>query len=74
MALVATAAAAASSIAELGKNGNLHARWSPICDKFDDYCHRGGLALIAALVGTGLLVVLNAHSIIALHQNAASQI
>jgi len=74
MALVATASAAATSIAELGKNGNPHAMWRPICGKFDDYCHRGGLALVTAFVGAGLLIALNAHSILALHKNAASQL
>lgn len=74
MALVATGAAAATSIAELSKNGNLHTRWSPICDRFDEYCHRGGLALVAAFVGAGLLVILNAHSIIKLHRNAPGQL
>lgn len=74
MALVATGAAAAVSVAELGKHGNIHTRWSPICDKFDEYCHRSGLALISAFIGTGLLIALNAHSIITLHKDAASQL
>ncbi|KAJ6840153.1 CASP-like protein 1B1 [Iris pallida] len=74
MGLLATGAAAAASMAELGKNGNYHARWSPICDKFEAYCHRGGLALIMSFIGAVLLVALNAHTILALYYRPASQL
>ncbi|KAJ6835904.1 CASP-like protein 1B1 [Iris pallida] len=74
MALLATGAAAAASMAELGKNGNYHARWSPICDRFEAYCHRGGLALTASFIGAFLLTTLNAQTILALYYRPASQL
>ncbi|PVH63211.1 hypothetical protein PAHAL_3G494300 [Panicum hallii] len=42
MALLATGAATAASMAELGKNGNLHARWNPICDSQRSPAQHGG--------------------------------
>ncbi|PON63623.1 Casparian strip membrane protein [Parasponia andersonii] len=69
MLIVALAAAgdgAATFIAELGKNGNSHARWNKICDKFGPYCDRGGVALIASFIGLGLLLVITGLSIIKL--------
>ncbi|XP_058071640.1 CASP-like protein 1B2 [Magnolia sinica] len=67
--LVSSGAAAAASIAELGKNGNSHARWNKICDNFGTYCDHGGGALIAAFIAVGLLMVLNALSTINLYKN-----
>jgi uncharacterized protein (TIGR01569 family) len=48
MALLATGAATAAAMAELGKNGNVHARWNPICDRFGSFCSRGGVALASS--------------------------
>lgn len=59
MALLATGAATAASMAELGKNGNLHARWNPICDRFGSFCSRGGIALVSSFVGVVLMLALN---------------
>lgn len=73
VSVVASGAAAAAAMAELGKNGNLHARWNPICDKFDAFCCRGGVALIASFIGVALLTILNAVSTITLYKNLASQ-
>ncbi|RWR88705.1 CASP-like protein 1B2 [Cinnamomum micranthum f. kanehirae] len=72
VALVSGGAAAAASMAELGKNGNSHARWNKICDKFDAYCDRGGGALIASFAGVGLLMVLNALATVNLYKNPAT--
>ncbi|KAL6847224.1 hypothetical protein ACP4OV_023077 [Aristida adscensionis] len=57
--LLATGAATAASMAELGKNGNLHARWNPICDKFSSFCSRGGIALVSSFIGVALMLALN---------------
>ncbi|XP_074560076.1 CASP-like protein 1B1 [Curcuma longa] len=65
-ALVVTGAAAAASMAELGKNGNKYARWNPICDRFEAFCIRGGAALVAAFIGAVLLLLMNAFSAIGL--------
>ncbi|XP_062203874.1 CASP-like protein 1B1 [Phragmites australis] len=59
MALLATGAATAASMAELGKNGNLHARWNPICDRFGSFCNRGGIALVSSFIGVALMLALN---------------
>ena len=66
VALAAAGDGAATFIAQLGKNGNSHARWNKICDKFGTYCDRGGGAIIASLIGLGLLLVVTVLSIIKL--------
>ena len=73
VSVVASGAAAAAAMAELGKNGNLHARWNPICNRFDAFCCRGGVALIASFIGASLLMILNTVSTITLYKNVASQ-
>ncbi|CAM0948927.1 unnamed protein product [Alopecurus aequalis] len=57
--LLATGAATAASMAELGKNGNLHAHWNPVCNKFGSFCTRGGVSLVASFVGVALMLALN---------------
>ncbi|CAN6361807.1 unnamed protein product [Urochloa humidicola] len=59
MALLATGATTAASMAELGKNGNLHARWNPICDRFGSFCSRGGIAIVSSFIGVALMLALN---------------
>lgn len=59
MALLATGAATAASMAELGKKGNLHARWNPICDRFGSFCSRGGIAIVSSFIGVALMLALN---------------
>ncbi|KAF3333685.1 CASP-like protein 1B1 [Carex littledalei] len=73
MVIVATGAAAATSMAELGKNGNVHARWNPICDKFGAFCLHGGMALIASFVGALDLLLLSILSLVALHRSVQGQ-
>ncbi|KAL2343138.1 hypothetical protein Fmac_004423 [Flemingia macrophylla] len=63
MALAATGDGAATFMAELGRNGNSHARWEKICDKFEAYCNRGGAALVASFIGIILLLVVTVMSI-----------
>lgn len=69
VALASAGDGAAAFMAELGKNGNSHARWNKICDKFGTYCDRGGGALIASFIGLGLLLVVSVLSIIKLLAN-----
>jgi uncharacterized protein (TIGR01569 family) len=69
MVIVATSAAAAASMAELGMNGNMHARWNPICDKFSAFCLHGGMALIASFVGVLDLLLINCLSLVTLHRS-----
>lgn len=57
------AAAAAAAISALGKNGNSHAGWQPICGLVPTFCDHvtGALACGFVAVVLHLLVVL--HSI-----------
>lgn len=66
--LVSGGVGAAVFMAELGKNGNSHARWNKICDKFGKFCDQGGGALIASFVAVALLMIINMMSIIALRK------
>ncbi|CAN8325397.1 unnamed protein product [Cochlearia groenlandica] len=61
--LVSAAANAAAFMADLGKNGNKHARWNKICDKYGTFCNHGGGALIAAFIGVILMLLVSAVSI-----------
>ncbi|KAG8049229.1 hypothetical protein GUJ93_ZPchr0009g696 [Zizania palustris] len=75
LALLATGSATAASIAELGKNGNLHARWNPVCDKFGSFCNHGVIALVSSFVGVALMLALNLLSAAAKspHSNVSGQ-
>ncbi|KAJ0262675.1 CASP-like protein 1B1 [Hirschfeldia incana] len=61
--LISAAANAAAFMAEVGKNGNKHARWDKICDRFATYCDHGAGALIAAFAGVVLMLIISAVSI-----------
>ncbi|KAL5977346.1 hypothetical protein ACLOJK_021692 [Asimina triloba] len=71
VALLSAAAAATAAMAELAKNGNKHARWNKICDRFNAFCDHGGGALIASFIGVVLLMTLNVLSTIELYKNRA---
>ncbi|CAN8246164.1 unnamed protein product [Cochlearia groenlandica] len=61
--LISAGANAAAFMAEVGKNGNKHARWDKICDRFSTYCDHGAGALIAAFAGVVLMLIISAISI-----------
>ncbi|KAL1205308.1 CASP-like protein 1B2 [Cardamine amara subsp. amara] len=61
--LVSAAANGAVFMAELGKNGNKHAKWNKVCDRFSIYCDHGRGALIAAFAGVILMILISAVSI-----------
>ncbi|KAL1193603.1 CASP-like protein 1B1 [Cardamine amara subsp. amara] len=63
VSLVSAAANAAAFMAEVGKNGNKHARWNKICDRFTTYCDHGAGALIAAFAGVIFMVIISAVTI-----------
>ncbi|CAK9167432.1 unnamed protein product [Ilex paraguariensis] len=63
VALLSGGASAAAFMGQLGKNGNSHARWNKICDKFDTFCDHGGGAMIASFIGLALLMIITAISI-----------
>ncbi|KAJ4838133.1 hypothetical protein Tsubulata_037572, partial [Turnera subulata] len=62
--LVSGGVNAAAFMAELGKNGNAHARWDKICDKFDTFCDHAAGALLASLLALLFLFIISAFSII----------
>ncbi|EOA18092.1 hypothetical protein CARUB_v10006548mg [Capsella rubella] len=61
--LVSAAANAAVFVAEVGKNGNKHAKWNKVCDRFATYCDHGAGAIIAAFAGVILMLLVSAVSI-----------
>uniref|UniRef100_A0A1D1YQK9 CASP-like protein n=1 Tax=Anthurium amnicola TaxID=1678845 RepID=A0A1D1YQK9_9ARAE len=71
LVVVATGAAAAASMAELGKNGNPHSRWFSICDKFEAFCHRSGAAILVSLLGASFLLVISVLSTVTVHRKLA---
>ncbi|PSS34931.1 CASP-like protein [Actinidia chinensis var. chinensis] len=68
VALVSAGVSSAAFMGELGRNGNSHARWNKICDKFDTFCDHGSGAIIASLVGLLLLMIINVISILNLRK------
>ncbi|KAI4333529.1 hypothetical protein L6164_018321 [Bauhinia variegata] len=75
VALASAGDGAATFMSELGKNGNSHARWDKICDKFEPYCNRGGIALITSFIGNVLLLIITVMSIIkVLKQNRLNHV
>lgn len=63
MAVAASGDGAATFMAEVGRNGNSHAKWEKICDKFEAYCNRSGVALATSFLGIILLLVVTVMSI-----------
>ncbi|KAK7369267.1 hypothetical protein VNO80_11303 [Phaseolus coccineus] len=63
VALAASGDGAATFMAELGRNGNSHAKWDKICDKFEAYCNRSGVALIASFFGVIFLLIVTVMSV-----------
>ncbi|CAI9280612.1 unnamed protein product [Lactuca saligna] len=55
---------AAAAIAQVGKYGNNHAGWMPICDNFGKFCHKVMASLILSFLSTIcylLLTVISAN-------------
>lgn len=63
LALASAGDGAATFMSELGRNGNSHARWDKICDKFETYCNRGAAALIISFIASILLLIITIISI-----------
>ncbi|KAK4440289.1 CASP-like protein 1B2 [Sesamum alatum] len=74
VAIVSGGASAAVFMGQLGRDGNSHARWNKICDKFDSYCDRSGGAMIASLVGLMLMTVICSVNIIRLRNHNSNKI
>ncbi|KAL0352733.1 UNVERIFIED_CONTAM: CASP-like protein 1B2 [Sesamum angustifolium] len=74
VAIVSGGASAAVFMGQLGRDGNSHARWNKICDKFDSFCDQGGGAMIASFVGLMLMTVICSVSIIRLRNHNNNKI
>ncbi|XP_039053779.1 CASP-like protein 1B2 [Hibiscus syriacus] len=73
VALLSGVSNAAAFMAELGKNGNSHARLDKICDKFGAYCDRGAGALVASFLALAFMLLISFLSILKL-VNSSSHI
>ncbi|KAJ4765550.1 CASP-like protein [Rhynchospora pubera] len=64
MAMLLTGAMAATgAISELGKHGNAHAGWLPICNQIQAYCDHVSGSLISAFVGLIVFVLFMLYNI-----------
>uniref|UniRef100_A0A7N0TK34 CASP-like protein n=1 Tax=Kalanchoe fedtschenkoi TaxID=63787 RepID=A0A7N0TK34_KALFE len=61
--LLASSMSAALAIAQVGKKGNSHAGWLPICGQVPRFCDHVGGAIISGIAGSSLYLVLLLHSI-----------
>ncbi|OEL26330.1 CASP-like protein 1C1 [Dichanthelium oligosanthes] len=64
--LLTGAVAATGAISDVGKNGNTHAGWLPICAQVQDYCNHVMGALIAgfvSLVVYFLIIMYSLHAV-----------
>ncbi|KAG5622010.1 hypothetical protein H5410_007228 [Solanum commersonii] len=66
VALISGGATSAAFMGQLGRDGNSHARWNKICDKFYTFCSHGEGAIIASFIGLFLMIITTAINIIKL--------
>ncbi|XP_015065345.1 CASP-like protein 1B2 [Solanum pennellii] len=66
VALISGGSSSAAFMGQLGRNGNSHARWNKICDKFYTFCNHGEGAIIASFIGLLLMIITTAINIIKL--------
>ncbi|KAJ9163941.1 hypothetical protein P3X46_023562 [Hevea brasiliensis] len=62
MCLVLAGCAAATAIGFVGKYGNSHSGWMPICDHFARFCHRVTITLILSYLSLVFLLILTITS------------
>ena len=61
--LLTSGVSAALAIAYVGKKGNSHAGWLPICGPVENYCHHVGGALASGFIGVLIYMILLLYSI-----------
>ncbi|XP_055805009.1 CASP-like protein 1B2 [Solanum dulcamara] len=66
VALISGGASSAAFMGQLGRDGNSHARWNKICDKFYTFCNHGEGAIIASFIGLLLMIITTGINIIKL--------
>lgn len=62
MSLVLAGCAAATAIGFIGKYGDSHTGWMPICDHFGRFCDRGTISMIFSYLSLVLLLTLTVTS------------
>ncbi|KAK1405347.1 hypothetical protein POM88_004952 [Heracleum sosnowskyi] len=62
MMLLSTSVSAALAIAHVGKKGNYHAGWLPICGQFHKYCDQVTAGLAAGFTGILIYLLLVSYS------------
>lgn len=65
MALLTSSISAALAIAHVGKKGNSHAGWLPICGQVPKFCDHVTGALVAAFVAAIIYLVLLLYTLLA---------
>ncbi|XVE88039.1 hypothetical protein DITRI_Ditri19aG0036700 [Diplodiscus trichospermus] len=61
--LLTSSISAALAVAQIGKKGNSHAGWLPICGQFPKFCDHVTGALISGFVAAIVYLVLNLYSL-----------
>lgn len=61
--LLAVSVAAAVAVGEVGRNGDYHAGWPPICDQVPKFCNHVMGALILGFFGVCVHIFLLLHAI-----------
>ncbi|XP_021851466.1 CASP-like protein 1B1 [Spinacia oleracea] len=69
LAILSAGTTGAAFMAQLAKNGNSHAQWNQICDKFESFCSHGGGAILASYIGLALFLILVLISTIKRHHS-----
>ncbi|XP_031132170.1 CASP-like protein 1B2 [Ipomoea triloba] len=72
VALVSGGMSAAAFMGQLGRDGNSHARWSRICDKFNTFCDHGTGAIIASFIALLLMIITTLITLIKLRNHSTS--
>ncbi|CAL1389190.1 unnamed protein product [Linum trigynum] len=62
MGLVVAGCSAAMAIGVIGKYGENHSGWMPICDHFHRFCNRGTTSLALSYISLVLLFILTIMS------------
>ncbi|CAM8915296.1 unnamed protein product [Rhodiola kirilowii] len=61
--LLASSMSAALTIAQVGKKGNSHAGWLPICGQVPRFCDHVGGAIISGIIGSSFYLLIVLHSV-----------
>lgn len=69
IALVISAAAAATGILYLAHNGNVDSNWIAICQQFGDFCQQASASVVASFIASVVFMFLVVNSALALKRS-----